>query len=118
MQIARMPRRAAAAARLALALAVCASAAPAADAASCSVRGTPRADRLTGGAGDDQLYGGHDADRLRGGAGDDQLIAYDGSADLVDCGVGDDVAPVDRRDRVVGCEHVIAPRSTKRAKRS
>jgi len=75
-------------------------------------------DRLSGGAGNDQLYGGHDVDRLRGGAGNDELIAYDGSADLVDCGAGDDIAHVDRRDKVVGCEHVIAPRSAKRKRGS
>jgi Ca2+-binding RTX toxin-like protein len=72
------------------------------------------ADRLSGGAGDDRLFGGRDADRLKGGAGDDELVAFDGSADLVDCGPGDDVAQVDRRDRVIGCEHVSAPRSRRR----
>jgi hypothetical protein len=44
-------------------------------------------------------------------------VAFDGSANLVDCGAGDDVAHVDRRDTVIGCEHVIAPRSAKRAGR-
>lgn len=40
-------------------------------------------------------------------------IAYDGS---VDCGAGNGVAHVDRRDEVVGCERVIAPRSVQRRK--
>jgi Ca2+-binding RTX toxin-like protein len=75
------------------------------------------ADRLSGGAGEDELYGGLDRDRLRGGAGDDELNAYDGSADLVDCGAGEDTATVDRRDTVIGCEHIIGPKSVKRAKR-
>ena len=74
-------------------------------------------DVLSGGAGHDQLYGGRGRDRLRGGAGNDTLNAYDGSADIVDCGAGVDVAEVDRRDKVIGCERVISPRSAKRAKR-
>ena len=73
-------------------------------------------DALSGGGGADRLFGGHGQDRLRGG-GDDELVAYDGSADVVDCGAGDDVAYVDRRDRVIGCERVIAPRSARKTKR-
>ena len=73
-------------------------------------------DRLSGGAGDDRLFGGIGRDRLRGGDGNDELSAYDGSADIVDCGPGDDTAEVDRRDKVIGCEHVIAPRSAQKGK--
>ncbi len=73
-------------------------------------------DALDGGAGADQLFGGFGRDRLRGGDGDDELNAFDNSADVVDCGAGNDVAIVDRRDRVIGCERVVAPRSARKRK--
>jgi len=63
-------------------------------------------DRLDGGPGRDQLNGGFDADRLTGGDGDDRLVARGGGTDRVDCGRGVDVAVVDSRDRVRGCERV------------
>ena len=53
-------------------------------------------------------------DRLRGDAGNDELVSYDKFADRVDCGAGRDVAYVDRRDTVTGCEKVIRPGSSKR----
>jgi len=74
-------------------------------------------DRLSGGGGADRLFGGIGRDRLSGGDGNDELNSYDGSADVVDCGAGNDTATVDRRDRVIGCEHLIAPRSARKAKR-
>ena len=40
------------------------------------------------------------------GPGDDTLRARDGKADRVRCGPGHDVAVVDKRDRVSGCEVV------------
>jgi Ca2+-binding RTX toxin-like protein len=67
------------------------------DGADC-LEGGRGEDALSGGGGDDHLYGGVGADRLRGGAANDEIVAYDGSADLVDCGAGDDVAHVDRHD--------------------
>lgn len=87
----------------------------AADGATCSMRGTPRADRLTGGwnadricglAGNDLLFGGAQNDRLNGGSGNDRLRGGRGT--------GKDVAYVDRRDTVIGCEKVIRPGSPKR----
>jgi N-acetylglucosamine-6-sulfatase len=63
-------------------------------------------DLVYGLEGADTLYGGPSADRLRGGLGPDRVEAVDGTADMVDCGAGLDVATVDRRDRVSGCETV------------
>jgi Ca2+-binding RTX toxin-like protein len=92
------------------------------------MRGTPVADRLLGRAGDDRLLGeagpdclsgGRGADHLRGGAGSDimrggaghdRISARGGRRgkvrDVVDCGPGRDVAKVDPRDTVTGCEIV------------
>lgn len=63
-------------------------------------------DVLHGGAGDDQLNGGYGRDRLFGGTGRDRLTARGGGLDRLDCGPGRDVAFVDSRDRVRGCERV------------
>jgi Ca2+-binding RTX toxin-like protein len=68
--------------------------------------GGPGRDRLRGGAGEDRLNGGGAGDRLVAGAGDDRLRARDGNADVVRCSAGHDVAVVDKRDRVSGCEVV------------
>lgn len=67
-------------------------------------------DRIHGRAGDDRLIGGPGRDVLRGGAGRDSIDARDGTRDLVVCGAGRDVARVDARDRVRGCERVIRPK--------
>jgi Ca2+-binding RTX toxin-like protein len=82
------------------------------------LRGTVGADVLRAGAGGDRVVGGFGPDRLVGGRGNDLLIAAggddivyarDGMSDRVSCGRGDDVAFVDRRDRVGGgCESVRA----------
>lgn len=65
------------------------------------------ADCLRGNGGRDQLHGGKGLDKLFGGIDQDRLFARDGARDLVNCGRGrHDVAFVDRRDRVVGCERV------------
>ena len=63
-------------------------------------------DRLDGGAGNDQLNGGYHRDRVAGGDGDDRVIARGGGTDRIDCGPGNDIAYVDSRDRVRGCERV------------
>jgi len=77
------------------------------------VVGTVGGDRIAGGAGRDRLIGeggrdcldgGPGRDRLSGGPGDDVLRARDGSADLVDCGEGEDLAIVDAKDTVRSCE--------------
>jgi len=63
-------------------------------------------DRLLGGTGNDLLDGGPGLDRLLGGPGRDLVQARDGQRDLVNCGAGKDVAVVDKRDVLRGCETV------------
>lgn len=65
-------------------------------------------DLLDGQPGNDAVYDRaiDGSDRLFGGAGRDTIWADDGSADVVNCGEGIDLATVDRRDRVFGCETV------------
>jgi hypothetical protein len=63
-------------------------------------------DLIDGGDGNDELIGGPDKDRLIGGAGDDRIEARDGERDVVKCGPGKDVAFVDKKDEVKGCEKV------------
>jgi hypothetical protein len=66
-------------------------------------------DRVLGGWGPDRLSGGGGSDVLVAGGGDDLVYARDGRSDRVSCGRGDDVAFVDRRDRVRrGCESIRA----------
>jgi RTX calcium-binding nonapeptide repeat (4 copies) len=82
------------------------------------LRGTVGADILRARAGGDRVFGGWGPDRLYGGWGSDLLVAAGGrdivyardrSSDRVSCGRGEDVAFVDRRDRVRrGCESVRA----------
>jgi Ca2+-binding RTX toxin-like protein len=73
-------------------------------------------DNLLGGAGNDRLVGGSGKDVLSGGSGrnvyyagggNDLVKAVNGRRETVRCGSGKDVARVDRRDRVSGCERVI-----------
>lgn len=71
------------------------------------LRGGAGNDTLDAGAGDDLLVGGRGRDVLFGGAGDDRLDARDGVRDVVDCGPGDDIARVEGRDVVRGCERVL-----------
>jgi Ca2+-binding RTX toxin-like protein len=75
------------------------------------LRGGAGNDRLSGGKGNDRLSAGPGRNRLSGGAGKDRLNAVNGRFDVVSCGSGRDVARVDRRDRVRGCERVIRRRS-------
>lgn len=63
-------------------------------------------DTIHGGAGDDRLTGGKGRDTILGGPGDDAIHARDGERDVIDCGPGEDVAYVDRKDVVQGCERV------------
>jgi Ca2+-binding RTX toxin-like protein len=60
--------------------------------------------------GDDRITGTDGADELVGGPGRDVIRSRDRSADLVDCGAGLDLAIVDRRDRVRGCNVVVGVR--------
>ncbi|HYI18670.1 MAG TPA: calcium-binding protein [Solirubrobacteraceae bacterium] len=64
-------------------------------------------DRLAGGAGKDRLVGGPGVNRYSGGGGDDRIAARNGKRETVNCGGGrKDVAVVDKRDKVKGCEKV------------
>ena len=77
-----------------------------------SLDGGAGKDSLDGGRGNDKLTGGSDANTIKGGAGNDSVKARNGKRDKIDCGDGKkDVAVVDKRDKVKGCERV------KRAKR-
>ena len=74
------------------------------------LKGGRGADSLAGGRGADKLVGGRGKDRLKGGAGSDRLVSRGGGRDKVRCGQGpNDVAVVDRRDRVRGCETLKRP---------
>jgi Ca2+-binding RTX toxin-like protein len=73
--------------------------------------GGPGKDVLSGGSGNDRLNGGSARDRFSGGRGNDIINSADGRRETVSCGRGKrDVARVDRRDRVRGCERVIRRR--------
>ncbi len=89
-----------------------------------TIRGTPRADTLSGGAGNDRIFGeggndrlyglgGNDAieggpgeDLIDGGQGDDTVAAADGARDRVLCGAGRDRVVADQTDLVNQCESV------------
>jgi fermentation-respiration switch protein FrsA (DUF1100 family) len=64
-------------------------------------------DCVSGQGGDDRINGGKGRDTVSGGRGNDRLQSRDGERDKVRCGAGrNDVAVVDRRDTVKGCEEV------------
>jgi Ca2+-binding RTX toxin-like protein len=60
--------------------------------------------------GNDRIIGTDGRDRLFGGTDNDVLRTKDGAADRVSCGGGQDLARVDRRDEVRGCEQVPSRR--------
>jgi Ca2+-binding RTX toxin-like protein len=61
-------------------------------------------DMLVGGDFRDVISGGPGSDVLLGGGDDDSIDAFDGEADIVDCGASvDDDAQVDATDQVSGC---------------
>jgi Ca2+-binding RTX toxin-like protein len=70
------------------------------------LRGNAGRNTIDAGTGDDRLLGGSGADSLFGGDGTDRLDSRDSSADSLDCGPGEDIALVDVRDALVGCEVV------------
>jgi hypothetical protein len=79
------------------------------------IAGTPRRDTLLGTSRSDLLLGKGGADRIRprrgedcvyGGRGRDRVYARGGGEDRIRCGRGRDVAFVDRKDSVKGCERV------------
>ena len=89
------------------------------------LRGLAGHDCLIGGSGRDRLNGGDGSDRLTGGSGPDRLVdrkgvnafdagpgndfidARNGQREVVRCGPGHDLARVDRRDRIRGCERLL-----------
>jgi Ca2+-binding RTX toxin-like protein len=70
------------------------------------LRGEAGSDRLTGGSGNDVLIGGSGVNVYDAGRGNDVVHAVNGRRETVRCGPGRDLARVDRRDRVIGCERV------------
>jgi Ca2+-binding RTX toxin-like protein len=62
---------------------------------------------LSGDDGDDAIRGTDGEDRLNGGKGLDFIRSRDKAEDLVDCGTGFDLAIVDRRDFLRGCDIVL-----------
>ncbi len=75
-------------------------------------------DRISGGPGADRLIGGPGKDRLHSGQGDDRVGARDGAHDAIRCGRGRrDVAIVDRKDSVRGCEIVRRAPARSRGRR-
>lgn len=71
------------------------------------LRGTGGKDTLDGGKGGDKLVGGPGVNKYTGGAGNDTIDAKNRTAETVNCGAGKkDVATVDKKDKVKGCERV------------
>jgi Ca2+-binding RTX toxin-like protein len=68
------------------------------------------ASTFNGDDGDDRVRGTDGEDLLTGGKDDDVIRARDRAADQVECNGGFDVAFVDRRDSVRGCEVVLGGR--------
>lgn len=68
--------------------------------------GGPHDDVLDGGKGNDLLVAGGGHNQLSGGAGNDTIYATNHHRDTIDCGPGRDTAYVDRKDKVINCEHV------------
>jgi len=67
-------------------------------------------DAIRTGAKRDTIYTGPGRDQVFGGRGADVVFANDGDRDIVDCGLGDDRARVDRFDATRSCEHVTVMR--------
>jgi Ca2+-binding RTX toxin-like protein len=78
-------------------------------------------DTITGGPGRDQIHGDTNAAcnwaECRPPYGNDTIYAADGERDEIECGVGNDTAYVDRKDRVSGCEKVVVKAAKKPKKR-
>jgi hypothetical protein len=67
-----------------------------------------KGDILLGGPGNDALIGGAGRDRIKGGQGSDRLFSVDQlkGNDVIRGGRGQDFCYADKRDKVLGCEHV------------
>jgi hypothetical protein len=63
-------------------------------------------DKLNGGKGNDKLFGGGGTNSYAAGAGRDKVSARNGKRESIDCGPGRDMATVDKKDKVKGCEKV------------
>ncbi|HEY1276859.1 MAG TPA: calcium-binding protein, partial [Thermoleophilaceae bacterium] len=68
------------------------------------------ASTFNGDAGNDTIKGSDGADKVSGGKGSDLIVTRDRAGDEVECNGGFDLALVDRRDRVRGCEIVLGGR--------
>jgi Ca2+-binding RTX toxin-like protein len=75
------------------------------------INGGPGNDSITGGVGGDVIIAGPGVNTVRGNLGDDRLEMRNATRDaLIDCGVGNDTAVVDRIDPIpIGCETVLKP---------
>jgi Ca2+-binding RTX toxin-like protein len=73
-----------------------------------TLSGEDGSDTMAGGVGNDLISGGGGPDAARGGPGSDRLNMRNNDRDrVIDCGAGNDVAQVDKRDpRPTGCEDV------------
>jgi hypothetical protein len=74
------------------------------------LRGTPDGDLILARGGKDRIRPRGGADCVFAGRGADRIKARRGGRDAIRCGRGRDVAYVDRRDKVKGCERVVRPR--------
>jgi metallophosphoesterase (TIGR03767 family) len=83
------------------------------------IDGNRKGERLRGTGGGDLILARGGKDRIRprggedcvyGGRGADRIKARRGGRDTVRCGRGRDIAYVDRRDKVKGCERVVRQR--------
>jgi metallophosphoesterase (TIGR03767 family) len=73
-----------------------------------ALRGTPASDLLLGRGGRDRIRARGGADCVFAGRGSDRVYARGGGEDTIRCGRGHhDVAYLDRRDSVKGCERVV-----------
>ena len=69
-----------------------------------------RGSNISGGNGNDRIIAGPSYQLINAGAGNDRINARGGGRDEIDCGPGEDVARVDRKDTgdISGCERIRA----------
>jgi hypothetical protein len=73
------------------------------------IEGNGGTDTISAGTGNNAVFGGPGNDTITAGDGADRIEARDGFRDVIDCGVGNDAAEVDRLDVLRNCEHVLRP---------
>ena len=72
-----------------------------------TIEGGGGADKITGGAKRDILYGEGGKDKVKGGDGKDIIEVKGGKKDKVKCGAGNDEVFADASDKIAGdCEKV------------